>query len=563
MNDRLDRTLQNAIAAGLLPADVRRPDGEGRPWPVVLLIAVGAWFAAIPLLGVVAVLLGDWVTRDLGPYLIGALVLALAVVVLRSRDLPLFIEQLAVPALLVGLGSLGFGLFRDLSVQGGAAWLTVVALGLATVLTHAWLRVLLGAAAACLFVLGLLPGDLFGRQGWAVAAWLALHGAVAAWLAGLWVQEAVLRGGGKARAAAALESIGAGWLLGTLAGLALVTGMSFLVGASLDPMARDFADGLTSGRAPAAQPSWMSAGSTLLVLAATLWGGRVWPGLRRPWVLGVGVAAAGLAWFLPNLGGAWLALVLMATTWRWRLATAAALAVIWMIGSFYYQLQWPLATKALVLVAAGALLGLLAAIGSRFMDKSAQRKGGSRSDGGAEEEQPSRRSSARMGAGQAWSRWAIALTALATLLIVNFGIWDKETLIAHGRPVFVELAPVDPRSLMQGDFMRLAFRVPGQLQTELGVPTGERRLVVARLDGRGVATLLRLASAGEVSAEPDMLLALVPKGGRWGLGSDAWYFQEGDGQRWQAARYGEFRVAADGRALLVGMADAELHPIAR
>lgn len=563
MSDQLDRTLQNAIAAGLLPADACRPDGDGRPWPVVLLTAVGAWLAAVPLLAVVAMLLGDLVTRGLGPYLIGTLVLTLAVVILRSRNAPLFVEQLAVPALLVGLGSLGFGLFRDLSVQGGAAWLALVALGLAVVLARPWLRVLLGASAACLFVLALLPGDPFGRRGWPVAAWLALHGAVAVWVAGLWVQEAVLRWGGNARTAAALESLGAGWLLGTLAGLALVTGMTFLVGAGLDPIARDLAQGLTTGRTPAAQPSWMSAGSALLVLVATLWGARVWPGLRRPWVLGVGVAAAGLAWFLPNLGGVWLALVLTATTWRWRLATAAVLAVIWMIGSFYYQLQWPLTTKALVLVAAGALLGLLAAIGPRFMDSPAQREGGARSDGGAEEDQPSRRRGAPTDAGRAWSRWAIALTALATLLVVNFGIWDKESLIAHGQPVFVELAPVDPRSLMQGDFMRLGFRVPGQLQDELGVPARDRRLVVAGRDARGVATMLRPARPSEDLAEGELLLELVPKGGRWGLGSDAWYFKEGDGQRWQAARYGEFRVAADGRALLVGMADAELRPIAR
>ena len=43
--------------------------------------------------------------------------------------------------------------------------------------------------------------------------------------------------------------------------------------------------------------------------------------------------------------------------------------------------------------------------------------------------------------------------------------------------------------------------------------------------------------------------------------TDAWYFREGDGQRWEQARYGEFRVEPDGRALLVGMADAQLRPI--
>ena len=42
---------------------------------------------------------------------------------------------------------------------------------------------------------------------------------------------------------------------------------------------------------------------------------------------------------------------------RWRLAAAAALAAAWIVGGFYYQLDWPLATKAVVLIAAGARAG--------------------------------------------------------------------------------------------------------------------------------------------------------------------------------------------------------------
>jgi uncharacterized membrane-anchored protein len=559
MSDRLDRTLQHAIAAGLLPADARRPAGDGRPWPVVLLIGLGAWLAAVPLLGVVATLLGDLITTGPGPYLVGWLVLAAAVVVLRSQGLPLFVEQLAVPALLVGIGTLGFGLFDDLSHRGAAAGMALTSLGLAAVIPRPWLRVLLGAAGAGLCIFALVPERAWGRGAWSATAWVALHGALAAWATGLLAQYAAV--GQRPRVAAALESIGAGWLLATLSGLALVTGMTFLVGAGMDPLARELVQELTAGRAPAVRPSWMQVGSTLLVLVATLWGARGWPELRRPWVLGVGLVAAGLAWFLPNLGGVWLALVLTATTWRWRLAAAAMLAAAWIIGGFYYQLQWPLTIKALVLVGAGALLGALAWLGGRRALASREAEAGAAT--GEDELDPSGRGRVPDGPGRMVPRLAIALTALATLAVVNVGIWEKENIIAQGQPVFVELAPVDPRSLMQGDYMRLAFHVPGAVGTALGAPSGERRLVVARLDGRGVATLLRPASPGESPADGELLVELTPKGGRWGLASDAWYFKEGDGKRWEAARYGEFRVAADGQVLLVGMADAELRRIAR
>ena len=170
MSDALDRTLAAAIAAGVLPPDAARPNEEARPWPVVLLTALGAWLAVIPLVIVIGMLLGDWISRDLGLYLVGVLVLSGAVVTLRSRDLPLFVEQLAVPALMVGLGSLAFALGEDLPKEAAAAILGALALALAAALPRPWLRVLLGAAAAALLTLALIlallaPRDLFVLDG--------------------------------------------------------------------------------------------------------------------------------------------------------------------------------------------------------------------------------------------------------------------------------------------------------------------------------------------------------------------------------------------------------------
>ncbi|TMH00918.1 MAG: hypothetical protein E6H79_16185 [Betaproteobacteria bacterium] len=79
----------------------------------------------------------------------------------------------------------------------------------------------------------------------------------------------------------------------------------------------------------------------------------------------------------------------------------------------------------------------------------------------------------------------IALSALAVLLVVNLGIGQKERLIAHGQAVFVALAPVDPRSLMQGDYMRLNFNVPQDVARRFdGLISLRRPQVVARRDQR-------------------------------------------------------------------------------
>uniref|UniRef100_UPI0031381215 DUF4401 domain-containing protein n=1 Tax=Variovorax sp. YR752 TaxID=1884383 RepID=UPI0031381215 len=167
----LPDVLQAAQRDGLLPADASLPNDDSRPWPVVLLTALGAWLATVPLLGVIGMLLGDLISRSAGPYLVGALLIAGALVVLRSRELPLFVEQLAFPALLTGGGALGFGLFRDVGTSAGAALLALVALGIAAGVRAAWLRVLLGTAAAVLAAVALTPGRWHFEGRSALAAW--------------------------------------------------------------------------------------------------------------------------------------------------------------------------------------------------------------------------------------------------------------------------------------------------------------------------------------------------------------------------------------------------------
>ena len=86
--------------------------------------------------------------------------------------------------------------------------------------------------------------------------------------------------------------------------------------------------------------------------------------------------------------------------------------------------------------------------------------------------------------------------------------------------------------------------------------------MVATLDARGVASVQRVARAGEPLAPGERLLPLKRLKGDWVLVTDAFYFPEGQGAPFAQARFGEFRALPDGRALLVGLADEHLQPIA-
>lgn len=552
VDPRLEGVLQAARQQGLLPAHAQAPEDASRPWPVVLLTALGAWLAALPLLGVVGMLLGDLMERSAGPYIVGALLLTGAVVVLRSRGVALFVEQLALPVLLVGAGALGVGLFRDAGVGGGAALLGCVALAVARVVPAAWLRVLLGVAVAVLWAVAVTPqrwdlGPGASLQAW----WVSWHLLLVVWVGAI---VALQRGQG-GRAAAALESLAAGAGLALLVGLALWSGMTFLVGGTLGG-----GPGAEIGR----ELDWRSATSAgglgmpaLSALLAAAGGGvalRRWPGLRQPPYLGAAAVLVALAALMPSLGATLLLLALAVTSGRRRLAAAAAVAAAWIVGAFYYQLAWPLGSKALALVAAGALLALLAGWAM------AKRRGSGQGVGAAAPVPPETSDVPAVNAAR-WARAGIALSLIAVLVVANLGIRDKEALIRHGQPVFVELAPVDPRSLMQGDFMRLNFDIPGEPEERrTGLLRRQRPHVVAVRDERGVARLLRIAD-GQPLAAGEMHIELTPKDGRWTLVSDAWFFSEGQAQRWEKAKYGEFRVDAEGRALLVGLRGAALEAL--
>ncbi len=538
---RLQAVLDGAIAEGLLPPEATLPAQDHRPWPVVLLMALGAWLAALPLLGVIGLLFGQVLMNGAaGPYIVGVLLLAAALVVLRGEGVPLFVEQLAVPALLLGLLSLGFVFFRDLSGATAALLLGLLMLALGWVVKRAWMRVPLGAAAAVLLVLVVSPHDAPWRDGVWLRYGLAWQAGVGLWVALLALQRRVLAGPAQAPAAAALEALAAGWLLACLVGLAWWSGATFLVGGAVGGPVGELGRIADGASAAQARLPLLRGLSVALALGGLLRLRLAWPGVRQPVWLVAALVPVVLAGFMPALGALLLALAVCAASGRWRLAAAAGAAAAWVVGAFYYQLAWPLAHKALLLALAGA--GLLALMGWQLRGRWAAQPAGTASVQG------------RVG--------RIGLIAGAALVVVvaNVGIWQKERLIAQGTPVFVELAPADPRSLMQGDFMTLRFRLGADVG-DVGLLSTPRPRVVARRDERGVATVLRLHAEGAPTAPDELLMELTPKGGRWTLVTDAWFFREGEAPRWAAARYGEFRVAPDGRALLVGLRGARLEPL--
>ncbi|NHZ38514.1 GDYXXLXY domain-containing protein [Massilia rubra] len=533
MKRPLDQIIADAIAAGVLPpsAAVIRHEAH-RPWPVVLLTALGAWLAALPLMGIIFLICDDFVSRSRSAlYPISLALCGGAIYVLRRASLPLFVEQLSIPALLTGAATMSVAFYFDLSAHNASLSVALLSMVLAVLIPRNWLRVLLGALT-CAFIIGamiaLYTNDIRDRDHF----WIVVHGAMVIWLVTHFVQRHYLRN-------AFIDRVATGWVLTIIAGLALWTGMTFMVGAAIDGAPVGTTAPLSQRLAFFAQCT-----SAVMTLAGAAWLARCWPALRKPWY-GLTIAVfTGLAILMPSLGAILLIFALCASAGRWRIAATAAAAAAWVTGALYYQLAYPLATKALFLVGAGALFALIAWLAIRDREPVI-------ASGGAALAPPD--SAAR--------RIGIAVTALGVLAIANIGIWQKESLISHGRPILVELAPVDPRSIMQGDYMRLNFKLPPEIVETNAMKTGCERLMVAgKVNEKGVAELTRLYN-GKPLAPGEIIIELTPRHGGYTVVTDAWYFQEGEAKRWEAAKYGEFRVDANGKALLVGMRGTHLEPL--
>ncbi|HEY5760217.1 MAG TPA: GDYXXLXY domain-containing protein [Steroidobacter sp.] len=155
------------------------------------------------------------------------------------------------------------------------------------------------------------------------------------------------------------------------------------------------------------------------------------------------------------------------------------------------------------------------------------------------------------------TRVLTALGAILVLVAVNHSIRAKEQIISTGEFIYLALAPVDPRSLMQGDYMALRFQLADQIEPQLGEISSGYSRVPINVDARRVATL---AMPGTGANQP--FIRYRWRGGRVWLGTNAYFFEEGSADRFNDARFGEFRLDREsGEAVLVGLRDAELRAL--
>ncbi|NVJ97788.1 MAG: GDYXXLXY domain-containing protein [Alphaproteobacteria bacterium] len=161
-------------------------------------------------------------------------------------------------------------------------------------------------------------------------------------------------------------------------------------------------------------------------------------------------------------------------------------------------------------------------------------------------------------------RFGIALFMLlvATVLMAK-AINDKETLLAEGREVLLEIGPRDPRSLMQGDYMTLRYGVADMPDNMAVSGKPYQGLAVLKLDENRVASFARFADEMPLGDAEVHIRYRRTRG--WGdtlrLAPESYFFEEGTAERYEAARYVILHVGGDGSVLITGLADENFKKI--
>lgn len=202
---------------------------------------------------------------------------------------------------------------------------------------------------------------------------------------------------------------------------------------------------------------------------------------------------------------------------------------------WYYDLQTSLLVKSLGAVGNGVVLLLGAAALRRWVGRARETEAHSHARRLAD----------------------LRLSAAALLLALGLPAYQvaaKERVLRDGQPVLLRLRPVDPRSLIQGDYMVLAYAIAEEV--ERAPRLARSGAIVLRVDADDVAEFVRVDDGRPLAADEQRLRYRL-RDDDLRLGAESFFFPEGTGERYEAAAFGELIAAPGGESVLVALRDAQ------
>lgn len=157
------------------------------------------------------------------------------------------------------------------------------------------------------------------------------------------------------------------------------------------------------------------------------------------------------------------------------------------------------------------------------------------------------------------SRILIIINLILLLGYFNWSVYQKEQTLKDGKLVLLQLAPVDPRSLMQGDYMRLNYKeADSKLLKDYNVRRG---YVILKTDSNHVGEIIRIQETPKTTNDNEIAMKYKIVNYRLFLGAESFFFEEGQDSVYNHATYGGLKVDDKGQSLLIGLYDNDFNLI--
>ncbi|MFY7899978.1 MAG: GDYXXLXY domain-containing protein [Chitinophagaceae bacterium] len=145
----------------------------------------------------------------------------------------------------------------------------------------------------------------------------------------------------------------------------------------------------------------------------------------------------------------------------------------------------------------------------------------------------------------------IIINLVCILGYFAYAVYSKETILKKGKLVLLELAPVDPRSLMQGDYMALRYAITQNLDAD---KMPKRGYCVVQLDSFNVAKKIRFQKNTTPVNKGEYIINYTSTDYfSVHIGAESFFFQEGDAEKFENAKFGGVMIDNNGNSLLVGL----------
>ncbi|WP_276482416.1 GDYXXLXY domain-containing protein [Paraflavitalea pollutisoli] len=148
----------------------------------------------------------------------------------------------------------------------------------------------------------------------------------------------------------------------------------------------------------------------------------------------------------------------------------------------------------------------------------------------------------------------ICANLVIVLMFFHYSVYQKEAILTKGQLVLLRLAPVDPRSLMQGDYMDLRYDIS---RNDSDISKSSSGYLVVQLDSGNVARMVRLQDKATPRATGEYLIKYSRRAYRdVRIGAESYFFEEGQGSKYDSAAYGGLRIDDRGNSVLTGLYDS-------